>query len=238
MLQFKNRTKTGFSFIYEGFVLCVHHKGGVGKTTTAIHVTGVFVGNGFKTLLINGDSQADSFKFFSEGSFPKPKGEHLTLQEGMLTVVSERDDKNPTRLATSIGKVANDKSFEHIVVDIATDLPNIFNILFEVKPDLVLLGVKRDDIGSFVHLNDMLLALKQASPVIGSTLRVKVLPIGVEQADFKKYVDNDFSDYEVLKPVDWIPTEAGTAVFINYDYLWNAPGYEHLWEYYKQAVME
>ncbi len=225
-------------------VLCVHHKGGVGKTTTAIHVTGVFLGSGFRVLLIDGDSQADSFRFFSEGSAPKPGGERLDTQEDpdtqekMLTIVSERDDKNPTRLAKSIGKLANDKKFQQVVIDIATDLPNISNILFEVKPDLVLLGVKRDDIGSFVHLNDMLLALDQARPVIGSPLRVKVVPIGVKEVDFKQYVNERYSNYEVMDPVDWVPNQAGTAVFINYDYLWSEKGCAHLWNYYKQVAME
>ena len=219
-------------------VLCVHHKGGVGKTTTAIHVTGVFLGSGCRVLLIDGDSQADSFTFFSEGAFPKAGGERLTTQEGLLTVVSERDDKNPTRLARSLGKLASDESFDHTVIDIATDLPNISTVLFEVKPDLVLLGVKRDDIGSFKHLNDMLLALDQARPIIGSPIRVKVVPIGVQQVDFQKYVNERFSNYEILDPVDWVPLEAGTSVFINYDYLWSQAGCEHLWDYYKHTVME
>ena len=219
-------------------VLCVHHKGGVGKTTTAIHVAGVFLDSGCRVLLIDGDSQADSFTFFSEGALPKPGGERLTTQEDLLTVVSERDDKNPTRLAKSLGKLANDKSFVHTVIDIATDLPNISTVLFEVKPDLVLLGVKRDDIGSFKHLNDMLSALEQARPIIGSLIRVKVIPIGVKEIDFEMYVDKRFSNYEVLDPVDWVPMEAGTSVFINYDYLWNQDGCEHLWDYYKNAVME
>ncbi|MBO1347549.1 MAG: ParA family protein [Hormoscilla sp. GUM202] len=69
-------------------VLCVHHKGGVGKTTTAIQITGVFLSKRNRVLLIDGDSQADSFKFFSEGAVPKPGGERLATQEGMLTVVS------------------------------------------------------------------------------------------------------------------------------------------------------
>jgi hypothetical protein len=84
----------------------------------------------------------------------------------------------------------------------------------------------------------MLLALEQARPVIGSPLRVKIVPIGVQQADFKQYVDDRYSDYEVLEAVDWVPEEAGNAVFINYDYLWSKSGCEHLWDYYKQVVME
>lgn len=218
-------------------VLCVHHKGGVGKTTTAIHITGVLLGNASRVLLIDGDSQADSFRFFSEGSAPKPGGERFTTQEGLLTVVNERDNKNPSRLAGMLGKLANDKLFEHTVIDIATDLPNISTMLFEIQPDLVLVGVKRDDIGSFVHLNDMLLAVEQARPLISSSLRLKVIPIGVKESDFKEYINSRFLDYEVLDPVDWLPVQAGKAVFINYEYLWSEPGYEHLWQYYKQVLI-
>lgn len=219
-------------------ILCVHHKGGVGKTTTAIHVTGALIGSGFRVLLIDGDSQADSFSFFSEGAAPEPGGQRLVTQEGRLTVVSERDDKNPTRLAKSIGKLADDKAFQHVVIDIATDLPNISNVLFEVKPDMVLLGVKKDDIGSFVHLNDMLSALHQARPIIGSPLQIKVIPIGVQQSEFQPYVNKPFDDCEVLQPVDWLPMEAGRSVFIEYDYLWSQPDCKHLWNYYKQVVIE
>lgn len=226
-------------------VLCVHHKGGVGKTTTAIHITGVFLGSGFRVLLIDGDSQADSFKFFSEGSAPKPGGERLDTQEDpdtkkkMLTIVSERnDDNNATRWAENISKLANDQKFQQVVIDIATDLPNISKILMEIKPDMVLVGVKRDDIGSFVHLNDMLLALDIALPVIGSPLCVKIVPIGVKEADFKHYVKEIDINYEIMPPVDWVPNQAGTAVFIDYEYLWNKNGCEHLWDYYKQVAME
>jgi AAA domain len=218
-------------------VLCVHHKGGVGKTTTAIHVTGVLLENASRVLLIDGDSQADSFRFFHEGSAPKPGGERFTTQSGLLTVVNERDNRNPSRLAGTLGKLANDKLFEHTVIDIATDLPNISTILFEIQPDLVLVGVKRDDIGSFVHLNDMLLAVEQARPIVSSSLRLKVIPIGVKESDFKEYINSRFLDYEVLEPVDWLPIQAGKAVFINYEYLWSEPGYEHLWQYYKQVLI-
>lgn len=217
-------------------VLCVHHKGGVGKTTTAIHVTGVFLGLGDRVLLIDGDSQADSFKFFSEGSPPKPGGEKLITQEDKLTVISDSDKSNPERLARTFAKLAKDQSFSHTVIDVSPDLTAISTFLFEVVPELVLLGVQQDDVGSFVHLNDMLEALEQARPIIGSP-RVKVIPIGVSKADFEQFIDSRFTNYEILAPVDWLPMEAGKAVFINYDYLWSEPNCEHLWGYYQSVVM-
>ncbi|MEA5617852.1 ParA family protein [Cronbergia sp. UHCC 0137] len=218
-------------------VLCVHHKGGVGKTTTAIHITGVFLNMGNKVLLIDGDSQAHSFKFFSEGLAPKAGGETFTTQEDKLTVISESDKSNPDRLAKTLGKLAKNKKFTHTVIDVSPDLTSISKFLFEVTPDLVLLGVKQDDIGSFVSLNDMLIALEQARPIIGS-IRVKIVPIGASKSDFQQFIDNHFTNYEILDPVDWLPMKAGNAVFINYDYLWTEPDCEHLWDYYKKVVME
>ncbi|GEM_PF-6014127 len=219
-------------------VLCVHHKGGVGKTTTAIHLTGVFLAHDFQVLLIDCDSQADSYKFFTEGIAPKLDGKPISTQEGKLTLISAKNKNNVNNLAKDINKLARDEKFNHVVIDISTDLPNISTILVEIQPDLVILSVKRDDIGSFKHLNDMLMTLEQARPILGSSLTVKILPIGVNYSEFKEYIDTSFKDYDILDPVDWQPIKVGKAVFINYDYIWNQTECEDFWNYYKKIVME
>jgi chromosome partitioning protein len=45
-------------------VLCTHHKGGVGKTEMAIHVTGVLRDRLERTLLLDCDSQASAWEFY------------------------------------------------------------------------------------------------------------------------------------------------------------------------------
>ena len=70
-------------------VICVNHKGGVGKTTTAIHITGVFLETGNRVLLVDADSSARSFRFFTEGSVPKLGGEILITQEDMLYIFTK-----------------------------------------------------------------------------------------------------------------------------------------------------
>ncbi|MBR8836844.1 MAG: AAA family ATPase [Stigonema ocellatum SAG 48.90 = DSM 106950] len=47
-------------------ILCTHNSGGVGKTTLAIHATGVLSSqSGRTTLLIDCDDQADSWQFYA-----------------------------------------------------------------------------------------------------------------------------------------------------------------------------
>lgn len=222
-------------------ILCVHHKGGVGKTTAAIHVTGVLIGRGERVLLIDADSQADSYRFFSEGSMPPEGEDRLETQEEMLTVVSKQFSFGETRgrarqRATGLSRLVREREHEHVVVDIATDLPHIAEVLFEVQPDLVLIGVKRDDVGSFVHLNDMLTAVEQAAPTLGEMPAVKVVPIGVEPDTYEAYVESNHEDYEALAAVDWRPDEAGNAVYVDYQYVWEYPGCSHLFDYYRNLL--
>ncbi|USR92067.1 hypothetical protein NEA10_04915 [Phormidium yuhuli AB48] len=154
----------------------------------------------------------------------------------MLTVVSERDAKKPIGLPASLVKLANESKFQHVVVDIATDLPNIGSILVEIEPDLVLLGVRRYDIGSFVHLNDMLIAIRTAMPLITSSVDIKILPIGVEKSEFQEYFNPSILPCHILEPLDWMPREAGRAIFVDYTYLWSRDGCEGFWDYYRSIL--
>ena len=228
-------------------VLCFHHKGGVGKTTTAIHVTGVFLAGRNKedkknkVLLIDGDSQADSFKFFSEGCEPDWKGGDLITQDGFLTVLTKgRSPEKTTGLSRKVAKLVHGYSshgFDHVVVDISADLPNIGNLLSEVAPDLVLLGVKRHDIGSFKNLKDMLVSIGQAS-LLDIRPKVKIIPIGVEESEFYQYIEDPPIVCEVVKPLPWVPEEAGKSVFLDYNYLWERSNCEEFWKYYNDVVTE
>ena len=61
-------------------IVIAQHKGGVGKTTLAVHVAGVLADNGLdKILLMDCDSQSDSFRFFTK----KIPSKSMEIKEGM-----------------------------------------------------------------------------------------------------------------------------------------------------------
>src|SRR5690348_218238 len=95
-------------------VLCTHHKGGVGKTELAIHVSGVLRGQLSRTLLMDCDSQRSSWQFYfgdspSATNDPRPVDRHLT-------VVWNPAKDRARKLA------AIEESYDHIVIDIDSPL--------------------------------------------------------------------------------------------------------------------
>ena len=209
-------------------ILCAHHKGGVGKTAAAIHATGVLNGEGERVLLIDADSQNDSYRFFSKGDSPTRPGDELEVDD-LLTVVSAR--------AEDLDALVRRPGFDHVVVDVKPDLREITPVLVAAAPDLALVGVRKDDYGSFTHLDDMLEALRQARS-LGVRPRIKVVPIGVEEAEFAEYVDAPDIAYEVADPILWRPTEAGTGMYRAYEYLWEYDGCGDAYAQYQSVVLD
>ena len=202
-------------------ILAVHHKGGVGKTTTAVHVTGILLEGGARVLLIDGDTQADSYTFFSKGTPPKKPGDAFDAADGRLRVVSLR----PGEALDSIVRAASGD--QHVVIDIATDMAQISKMLVEVEPDLVLVGVRKYDRGSYVHLDDVLAQVESAR-ALGVAPRVTVVPIGVGPEDFMRDVVAEPESFRVADTVEWSPDVAGEALFAEHRYIWEYPEHAHL----------
>lgn len=202
-------------------ILSVHHKGGVGKTTTAVHVTGILLEQGAQVLLIDGDTQADSYTFFSKGEPPKRPGDAFDSPDGRLRVVSLK----PNESLDSVIRGASKN--QHVVVDIATDMSQISKMLVEVQPDLVLVGVRKYDRGSYVHLDDVLGQVESAR-ALGVSPRVIIVPIGVTPDEFLDDVATPTDDFQVADAIEWSPEVAGEALFADHRYVWEYDGHDHL----------
>jgi len=127
-------------------VVIAQHKGGVGKTTLAVHVAITLSSGRFnKTLIIDCDSQGDSFRFFTS-SFPERT---LELKEGMDNVDAMW---NPER-----EKFSNKSAFSeytHVVVDVDTRVVNSLQIILEANPDVILISVDGQQL-SITHGNQV-----------------------------------------------------------------------------------
>ncbi len=199
-------------------VLCVHHKGGVGKTTTAVHVAGVLLATGEPVLLVDGDTQADSYRFFNRGLPPESLTPRtLTFGTNTLTVA-------PVPLSdgvSTLGPLLRDSG--HVVVDAQPNLEQIGSFLGEVRPDLVLLCVKKDDVLSFVHLGSMFAALRALHDAAGLDPVVKVVSTGADPDAFRPYIPPDAVDHSIPPPLPFEPELMGRALLTR-QFVWDLPG--------------
>ena len=128
-------------------VVIAQHKGGVGKTTLAVHVAATLSAGRFnKTLIVDCDSQGDSFRFFTS-SFPEKT---LELKEGMDDVDAMW---NPER-----DKFSNKSAFSeyaHVVVDVDTRVINSLQIILEANPDVIFIPVDGQQL-SITHGNQVI----------------------------------------------------------------------------------
>lgn len=127
-------------------VVIAQHKGGVGKTTLAVHVAATLAEGRFnKTLLVDCDSQGDSFRFFTS-TFPERT---LELKKGM-------DDVdvlwNPERVKFSTKSTFSE--YANLVVDVDTRVVNSLQIILETNPDVILIPVDGQQL-SIVHGNQV-----------------------------------------------------------------------------------
>ena len=109
-------------------LVCAHHKGGVGKTTLAVHTAALLADGIDRTLLMDCDSQGDSFYFFAR-EYPAKQGDIFRLKG--LDVYYNRDRVRLTTLS----------NYDHLVVDIDTALTNAMSVIHQVNPDVILIPV-------------------------------------------------------------------------------------------------
>lgn len=150
-------------------IVIAQHKGGVGKTTLAVHIAGVLADNGLdKILLMDCDSQADSFRFFTK-IFPSKS---MEIKEGMDEVDVLWNDKRE--------KLSNKNRFteyDHIVVDIDTRVQNALQVISEIEPDIILIPIDKQYL-SVEHLHEVLSLIARTEGIMNYPAKVKIIQMG------------------------------------------------------------
>ncbi|WP_420456661.1 ParA family protein [Rubrivirga sp.] len=175
-------------------VLCYHHKGGVGKSTTAVHVALTLLDDG-SVLVIDGDTQAHSCAFFGVPPAAAEDGPVAVPAAGALWV-AHAENSRLRRLPKQVGA-------DHVVVDLSADFERMARVATTLPPDLVLLCTKPHT-GALRDLPAVVNAL-----VRETTAEVRVVPIGVDPAEIDAALAAfPAGSYVVADPVSYVPDEA------------------------------
>lgn len=159
-------------------IVVAQHKGGVGKTTLAVHIAGVLSERFNKALIVDCDTQGDAYRFFTS-EFPSTP---LEIKKGMdyVDVVW-----NPERERFS-NKVSFNE-YEHLVVDVDTRIVNSLQVISEASPDIILIPLDKQKL-SHTHGCHVVEMLREAEGVINYPAKKIIIQMGsnweVSQQDF------------------------------------------------------
>ncbi len=210
-------------------VLCTHHKGGVGKTELAVHVSGVLREQLGQTLLIDCDSQASAWEFYFKDG-PTKELEPAKVDDH-LSVVWNHSRKRLKQLAEL------QETYDHFVLDIDSPLEHTVTTIAQNAPDLVLIPVNLQA-GALTKLRDPLEVIKALSK-LGALPRVTIVPLGAKLADIHQTLaelDPEIRALPAIAPrVRNLDKETNQARR-NRRYAWEQPGCEDLKEYYRTLL--
>lgn len=193
-------------------ILSYHHKGGVGKSTTAVHVALRLLGSGRRVLVVDGDSQAHSCAFLGVDPAAAEDAPVAVPAAGALHVVHAEHKKirqQPKRVGA-----------DDVVMDLSANLEQVGTVARTLEPEVVLICVKPNT-G----------ALRDLQKVVATFVRetdadVRVVPIGVPEAEIRAALAGlPDAAYTVMPPVSYVPDEAERS-FAEHRPVWTFEGCE------------
>jgi chromosome partitioning protein len=213
-------------------ILCINFKGGVGKSTTAIHVAGVLSLSG-NTLVVDGDRQVNSYVFFY-GDLPQ--SDQVVEIHDSLSVVTLNALNPASRHAFSerISKIGKLK-FDNFVFDTTPDAFTAAQIISEIEPDLIFIPVKYDDQGGLLQLLHVFNSINSLL-AMGINPEVKIVPIGIDPDAISPHLPDVNFNFSFTDVIPAAPELFGNAVFKDRRFVWNYLDCGYLYSIYSNAI--
>lgn len=223
-------------------ILCHYDKGGVGKTTLAVHIAGVLRKEQLgQILLVDCDPRPDAWSFY-KGRRPKYQ-EFLSSIDGWLDILWNPPDFN--RQFKQIKK-ADLATYDYIVIDTDSPPEDMVTMMSNNYPDTIVIPINKsqkrslNDLPSFLDTAADVEIRANREPGINYYPIFLVVPLGIEQ-------DRVISKLEAANPkpkncqvapaMENFQDEIDSALEQN-KYIWDCPGFASTYEYFYNLCHE
>jgi len=214
-------------------ILSAFNKGGVGKTTLAVHVAGLLAQK-WRVLLIDCVDQYDAFYFFCREE-PKPGTKSAALPQRAknnerITVIWEPSKRSITRLVDL-------DDYDHIILDINSPNEDTVTAIVENEPDIILLPIN-DQALALDRLEDTLSVVAAMEKNTGYQSQVKIIPLGATKAEIKNRLNKITTqpkNLQITQRIKKHPKEFLEALR-NGELVWNYEGCDYIREILSSAI--
>jgi len=209
-------------------ILCTQHKGGAGKTTLAVHLAGFLATQLGRILLIDCDTQRNAWLFYFRSKAQTP----LQLKEhsNQLSIIWN-PDREPIR------RIADTQTYDHIILDMSTPLPDTVKVIVDNYPDVVLIPVSQHP-WAIEGLSDTLPVISKLEEFAGFTPEVVIVPLGSYKQKINEKMQSISrlpSNYNLANRMKNLNKEVDRALDEG-KLIWTYPGLENLQEYFRSLL--
>jgi chromosome partitioning protein len=206
-------------------ILCTQHKGGAGKTTLAVHVAGILAAQLNRILLIDCDTQRNAWFFYFRSKAQTP----LEMKEysNRLSILWN-PDREPIR------RIADIETYDHIILDMNTPLPDTVKVIVDNYPDFVFIPVSKHP-WAIEGLHDTLPVISKLEEFAGFEPKVVIVPLGSYKQTISQKL-NTLADlprnYRIANRMKDLNRELDQALNDG-RFIWDYQGFEDLDIYFK-----
>lgn len=210
-------------------ILTAFNKGGIGKTTLAVHVTGVLAEHG-RVLLIDGVDQCDSFYFFCR-QLPQQELVPQRAKANSQVTAIWNPGKSPLR------RLVDFNEYDSIVLDINSPKEDTVQAIAGSQPDLILLPIN-DQALAMRQLEDTLAVVAAMEEQAGYQCRVRIVPLGVTKTNIYEHLSSFTTKPQnlgVTQRINKHPQEFSKSLQQG-EYVWNYLGCEYIRDILQNVV--
>ena len=213
-------------------ILCSYNKGGVGKTTLAVHITGILLEQKQgRILLVDCDARPDSWRFYMKR---RPSDSEDFIKVNSRLSVFWNQPRNKEAKFQRIQK-AQLLAYDYMVIDSDNPPEDTVIMINNHLPDLILIPLNKsqrhslEDIPDFLELIETVNAITNLNPSIAYYPQVKIVPLGVSQEIIKRSLSKE--NCEIAPAMRDVQDEMVEALGEK-NYIWDYSSCEDLREYF------